>query len=461
MASSLIGQRIGDYEVVARVGTGGMGAVFEAKHPVIGKRVAVKVLHPAFARDPTTLERFVNEARVVNAIGHPAIVDIFSFGKTDEGMPYFVMEFLRGRSVFDVLAQDGVFSIGRAIDLTCQLFEVLDRAHAAGVIHRDLKPQNLFVEEGPAGARLRVLDFGIAKSMTPELGQQLTGSAILGTPGYMAPEQINSEPLTPRADLYSAGAVLFEMVTGRAVHAGSNVGQLLLKALHEEAPRASSVRPDLPPALDAYIARLLSRDPSRRPESASAALSELRRMQSMFEEEGSAATRATLPLVGERPAPAPARPKSFISGVDDKETGEHKVHRPRPELLDLELRTEPAREAIPRDGVRKSNPSRPAVEAPAPLPVAAPQSRKSIPPIRLDAAPPAPEPIAATSIDRQMVARMKDVSEPPKKAGALKWVLLVLLLVAAAIAGWYLFVHGADPGPRVGQPWLRPGVSLA
>jgi len=446
VASTLIGQRIGDYEIVARVGTGGMGAVFEAKHPVIGKRVAIKVLHPAFAQDSKTLERFVNEARVVNAIGHPAIVDIFSFGKTEEGMPYFVMEFLRGHSVHDVLEKEGVLSIGRAIELCCQLFEVLAKAHAVGVVHRDLKPQNLFIEEGPNGTRLRVLDFGIAKSMTPELGQQLTGSAILGTPGYMAPEQINSEPIGPRTDLYAAGAVLFEMVTGRAVFSGSNVGQLLLKALHDDAPRATSVRPELPPPLDAFIARLLSRAPEGRPASASAALEELKRLQATFEEEGSAETRATLPLLGDRRPAPPSKPKSFIAGVDDRETGEHRSLKPKPELHEVEARTEPAREAIPR----KSNPGRLEIAPLPPVPVA-PPARKSTPPIRLDANPPAPEPIAATSIDRQMVSRMKGVAKTePTRGGALKWVVLVLVIAAMAVAAWYFFVHGATVPHEVG-----------
>jgi serine/threonine-protein kinase len=420
VASTIIGQRLGDYEVVARVGTGGMGAVFEAKHPVIGKRVAVKVLHPAFAKDAKALERFVNEARVVNTIGHPAVVDIFSFGKTSEGMPYFVMEFLRGKSLHDVLAKEKVLSISRALGLIEQLLDVLAKAHGANIIHRDLKPQNLFIEEGPSGGRLRVLDFGIAKSLTPEIAQQLTGSAILGTPGYMAPEQINSDPVSAQTDLYSVGALLFELVTGRQAFHGSNVGQLLLKALHEDAPKASSVSPGIPAVLDAFIARLMSKDPARRPSSALGALEELKWLRQGLEEEGSAPTRVHQVLTGDR-LPA-AKPKPFVPGLDDRPTGEVRAHKPKVDMHDPGMRTEPAFE--------------PPVARKAPLRIEQlpePSASRSAP-IKLDGPPTPQAPVMSTTVDRQMVQRIE------AQAPSSRWliVVVILLLIVVGAAALYL-----------------------
>ena len=429
MAASLIGQKLGDYEVVARIGTGGMGAVFEARHPVIGKRVAIKVLHPAFAQDAKAIERFVNEARVVNTIGHPAVIDIFSFGQTAEGLHYFVMEFLKGRSV-EQLVQEGPLPLGQAIEFGCQLLEVLDTAHRANVVHRDLKPQNLFVEDGPSGARLRVLDFGIAKSMSTEFKQQLTGSAILGTPGYMAPEQIDSAPVTPRTDLYATGAVLFELLTGQQALQASNVGKLLLKALHEPARRAVSVKPDIPADLDDFVASLLERNPEQRPASAKVALDTLRGLQATIEKHGSLPTRGEVPITKEPPR-RPTRP-----GVPDKATSQVKALKPKVDMHELGQRTEPAWEHK---------------HAPAPaLPVVQRGSNPAMAKSKVDEvatrtkpkvearATPAPAPVAehgaATAVDRKMVTRMKAV-EPT--GGGKAWVVLVVLGLLGGLGAWW------------------------
>ena len=422
VAGSLIGQRVGDYEVVARIGTGGMGAVFEAKHPVIGKRVAVKVLHPAFASDPTVIERFINEARVVNAIGHPAVVDIFSFGQTPDGLHYFIMEFLKGRTVADLVNAEGALPMGVALGLIAQLLEVLDKAHAAGVVHRDLKPQNLFVEQNPTGLRLRVLDFGIAKSMTPEIRQQLTGSAILGTPGYMAPEQINSEPVTPRTDLFATGAVLFELLTGRPIFTGNNIGQMLIRALHHDAPRASSVKPDVPAELDSLVARLLSRDPAGRPASARAALDEVRALQTKLEAQGLSPTRGEVPVAVEPQRRGP------VAGVDDRLTSQSKVHKPKFDMHEAQ-RTEPA--FAPQVAARGSNPARPAEGDDATRP---------LPKVKSNPARPAPamHEVVATAIDRQMVDRMKvEADAAPAKASGTKWVVVLVVLAGLLTLGWF------------------------
>lgn len=437
VAGTLIGQRVGDYEVVSRVGTGGMGAVFEAKHPVIGKRVAVKVLHPAFGADPTALERFVNEARVVNAIGHPAVVDIFSFGQTPDGLHYFIMEFLKGRSLADLLHQEGAQPIGRALALTRQLLDVLAKAHAAGVVHRDLKPQNLFVEEGPSGQRLRVLDFGIAKSMSKELKQALTGSAILGTPGYMAPEQINSEPVTPRTDLYAVGAVLFELLTGQPVLKGGNIGQLLIKAIHEDAPRASSLKPDVPAALDAFVAKLLSREPQGRPASAAEALATVQALEGELLATGTAPTRGEVPVAldphttNKELAPVP--------GVDDKATSQARAVRPRVDMHEVGQRTEPEWSPAARRGSSGDDATRP-------VPKVKTASRAP--------QPSAPEHVAATAIDRKMVSRMK-VEAEAQPGGVGKWVVVALLVAGLGLFGWWSWQAARHEPPAA--PTVVPG----
>lgn len=445
MTGSLIGQKVGDYEIVARVGSGGMGAVFEARHPVIGKRIAVKVLHPVFAKDPKVLDRFLNEARVVNAIGHPAIVDIFSIGQTSDGLPYFLMEFLKGQSLADVLAAEGTLAIPRALELTRQLLEVLDKAHSAGVVHRDLKPQNLFIEELASGPRLRVLDFGIAKSMTAELKQMLTGSAILGTPGYMAPEQINSEPITPRTDLFSVGAVLFELVTGRQVYAGQSVGQLLMKALYEEPPLASSVKP-IPAAVDAFIARLLARESSRRPASAAEALSMLRSLDSM-PLPAPVLEPVRLPGVDDRETrnskavrPALVLEPVRLPGVDDHETRNSKAVRPAPQPMhEVEQRTEPAYapKVMPRRGDEAATRPVAAVNSQTHKEVEAVPEVATRPVGAVSRAPKdipaAPHEAFRTSVDAELVQR---VQAQLKQKSRWPWVLVVVLLVVTAAAGF-------------------------
>jgi serine/threonine protein kinase len=311
------------------------------------------------------------------------------------------------------------------------------------VVHRDLKPQNLFVEQGPTGGpRLRVLDFGIAKSMSPELKQQLTGSTILGTPGYMAPEQINSEPVTPRTDLYSTGAVLFELLTGKPVYGGTNVGQLLLKALHEEPPRASTLKPDLPAEVDDLVARLLSRDPAKRPATARAVLDEVRRLQEKLEAYGSLPTRAELPRL-EDPATT-NKDLAPVPGVDDKATGLSKAIVPKPKVdpHDVGQRTEPAF-AAPADV--RAVVQRLAIEEAQSGPTPSPRSEdatRPVPKVKSNPnrqAPAMHEVANATAVDREMVDRMKvaaDQSAP--KGGVTKWLIVGALLIIISVAGWFL-----------------------
>jgi serine/threonine-protein kinase len=208
------GVRVGDYVIERQIGEGGMGMVFAAVHPVIGKHVAIKVLSPMLAGDATSVQRFVQEARAVNQIAHPKIVDIFGFGQLPSGRHYCVMELLHGQSLKRRL--DSPIDDREAISIIAEVCEALAAAHAAGIVHRDLKPDNIFLVEDTDGTRrVKLLDFGIAKLLEdPEALKTRSGEPI-GTPRYMAPEQRQGKPVDLRTDLYALGVMMFEIFGGR------------------------------------------------------------------------------------------------------------------------------------------------------------------------------------------------------------------------------------------------------
>ena len=184
------GERFGNYELTGLIGTGGMGAVYRAVHPEIGRVVAIKVLKPELARDDAAVGRFFDEARAVNAIRHDGIVDIFDLGRRADGTAYYVMEYLAGEDLAHLLRRETRLHAPRAVALVRQVCDALAAAHRRGIIHRDLKPQNLFVIERAGETRVKILDFGIAKLMhsVPSRPQTSTG-VVLGTVHYMSPEQ--------------------------------------------------------------------------------------------------------------------------------------------------------------------------------------------------------------------------------------------------------------------------------
>jgi serine/threonine-protein kinase len=206
LSDPLIGQMLGEYQVEQALSRGGMGVVYRGVQPMIGKKVAIKVLLPDVADDPETMHRLLREARVVNAIRHPNIIDIFSFGTLPDGRHYFVMELLDGLPLDEVLRKKRRLSAVEVITVLDQSMAALGAAHAAGVVHRDLKPANIFVTTLPNQSwHITVLDFGLAK----RLGASTSTSPniVMGTPGYMAPEQIRGQSVTPATDLYAMGVV--------------------------------------------------------------------------------------------------------------------------------------------------------------------------------------------------------------------------------------------------------------
>src|SRR3954451_19995554 len=203
------GERFGNYELTGLIGTGGMGAVYRAVHPEIGRVVAIKVLKPELARDDAAVGRFFDEARAVNAIRHDGIVDIFDLGRRADGTAYFVMEYLAGEDLAHLLRRESRLHAPRAVAMMREVLGALSAAHRRGIIHRDLKPQNLFVIERAGETRVKILDFGIAKLMHSGRPQTSPG-VVLGTVHYMSPEQAQGEPVGERADLYSVGCILYQ-----------------------------------------------------------------------------------------------------------------------------------------------------------------------------------------------------------------------------------------------------------
>ena len=296
----LIGAMLGEYQVQGVLGSGGMGRVYRGLQPIIGKPVAIKVLKPEVAADPSLVSGLIAEARAVNAIRHPGIVDIFSFGETPDGRQYVVMELVDGQPLDQYLLEHGKLSAQQVIDILTLLLSALGAAHAAGVIHRDLKPANLMVTTLPEGAfRVKILDFGLAKlsSKGAETTRQTTG-IIRGTPHYVPPEQARAQPVSGRTDLYAVGVIAFELLTGTVPFNAPSIIDVISMHCNQPAPRPSSREPSVPEALDELVLQLLEKKPEQRPESADAVR---RQLIAIRHELSSAQTQVTA-----RPRPVPS-----------------------------------------------------------------------------------------------------------------------------------------------------------
>ena len=270
-----VGQTVGNYNITAKLGEGGMGTVFLAEHPVIGSKVALKAILPQFARSAEVFSRFVNEAKAVNQIGHDHIIDITDFGITPAGDYYFMMEYLEGQGLGEAISKNGAFAPARALNIAVQIADALDASHAHGIIHRDLKPENIFlkIHDGVEDF-VKVLDFGLAKltSSEDEPSHSRTG-AVMGTPYYMSPEQCEGRAeIDHRSDIYSLGVILFEMLTGMIPFGGRGHGEIIIKHVTVPPPSIRSLVPGLSPALDMILFRVLSKAPALRFQS----MSELR-----------------------------------------------------------------------------------------------------------------------------------------------------------------------------------------
>ncbi|HNN93536.1 MAG TPA: serine/threonine-protein kinase [Pseudomonadota bacterium] len=282
----VVGQQIGSYRIERLIEEGGMGAVFEALHPEIGRRAAVKLLRRNFARDPEFAARFLNEARAANLVGHPNIVEIFEFGRLADETPYIIMEFLSGQSLASRLQKSPRPTLVETLEWCRQVAHAMSAAHEKGIVHRDLKPENIFLVPDPvnaSGLRVKILDFGIAK-LRPE--QSVGGAAMtragttMGSPAYMAPEQCYElGQVGDRADVYALGIILYELLAGRPPFVAQMPAEVIVMQAKATPPPLRQAAPDVPEPVASLVHRLLQKQPEARPSMAEV-LTALVRLQS-------------------------------------------------------------------------------------------------------------------------------------------------------------------------------------
>ncbi len=275
------------YRLDEELGRGGMGAVYRAMHLLVRKEFAVKVLNAELAQNSRTTKRFLLEAQAAGRIGHPGILEVYDVGEDNEGQPFLVMELLRGEPLSSWMRRTRVRP-DTAAWIAIEVLDILAAAHEAGVIHRDVKPQNVFLVRTPSGPpRVKLLDFGIAKFREHDGGTVTRSGEIIGSPLYMAPEQARGESdIDGRADVWSVGAMLYEMLTGGAAHAASTPVAVLAKILTQPAPPPSSCGRAIPLGIDETTTRALAIDREARFESAAAMAEALRAARASEGREG-------------------------------------------------------------------------------------------------------------------------------------------------------------------------------
>jgi eukaryotic-like serine/threonine-protein kinase len=302
----MIGQLLaGRYELQDLAGTGGMSSVYKARDAVLERTVAIKILHDHYADDPEYVERFRREARALAQLNHPNIVTVIDRGEF-EGRQFIVFEHVDGETLKSLVEREGALPIDQAISLVHQVARGLAFAHEHGVVHRDVKPHNVLIDEDGVA---KVTDFGIARSIDPSDGLTETGT-LLGTSEYIAPEQASGQRVDERSDQYSLGTVLFELLTGEPPYSGETFVAIAMKHVREPVPSARKRRPDVSPRLDAIVGRAMSKRPEARFPSTEAMMAALEAERAgtpapPAEVEG-ATEQIRLPAESERP-PGPGR----------------------------------------------------------------------------------------------------------------------------------------------------------
>jgi eukaryotic-like serine/threonine-protein kinase len=259
----------GRYRVLGKVAAGGMGEVYRAHDAVLAREVAIKVLHPSLAGDAGFVERFRREARSAAGLNHPNVVHVHDWGAVD-GVYFMVMEYVRGQSLRDVLNAEGVLAPATAAEILLQVLAALDHAHRKGIVHRDVKPENIMLT--PEGVA-KVADFGLARAYAD--GRSTQAGMVTGTVQYLAPEQLQGEPADPRTDLYSLGIVAYELLTGRVPFDGETQMAIAYRHLRDRVPRVSARNPAVPAGLDGWVASMTEKDRELRPESTAEARRDL------------------------------------------------------------------------------------------------------------------------------------------------------------------------------------------
>jgi serine/threonine-protein kinase len=261
---SLVGTTLaGKYRIDARLNEGGMGTVYRGCHVLMDKTVAIKVLRPSLAADEKIVARFSREARAASRISHPNAISVTDFGEDESGHVFLVMEFLSGKTLKQVIRDEGPLPLARVVDITRQIGDALNAAHSQGVVHRDLKSDNIMLLDTMTGDHAKVLDFGIAKVNEPDGGVDTNLTApnlVIGTPQYMSPEQCSQDvEIDSRSDIYSLGVILFEMLVGHVPFSGDSPTMVMMKHLQEPVPSVLVERSDLPASVARVVARAMAK----------------------------------------------------------------------------------------------------------------------------------------------------------------------------------------------------------
>jgi serine/threonine-protein kinase len=270
------------YLIGARVARGGMASVYEATDTRLDRTVAVKVMHPGLGDDQEFAERFVREARAAARLNHPHVVGVYDQGDdTSDGQDtvFLVMEYVPGHTLRDVIRKEAPMPPSRALALLEPVVSALAAAHRAGLIHRDVKPENVLIADEAHGGRIKVADFGLAKAVSADTQHTATGGVLIGTVSYLAPELVVDGRADARADVYAAGVVLYELLTGSKPHEGESPIQVAYRHVHHDVPMPSLLHPGIPDYVDALVARATSRDREHRPADATVLLHHLHRVE--------------------------------------------------------------------------------------------------------------------------------------------------------------------------------------
>lgn len=325
LADPLVGRVLdGRYHVESRLARGGMATVYLALDRRLDRTVAVKVMHPQLAEDEEFVSRFIREAKSAARLSHPNVVAVYDQG-ADDGTVFLAMEHVAGRTLRDLMREKGRLSARQTLDVMESVLAALGAAHHAGIVHRDVKPENVLLADD---GRIKVADFGLARAVSGATSHTSATGVLMGTVAYLSPEQVERGVADPRSDVYAAGILLFEMLTGAKPYDGETAIQVAYRHVHDDVPVPSSLVPGLPGALDALVARATSRDPDGRPDDARRFLAEVAQVRrGLSDAELDTAGRATLPTPAmSAPAhtmvvPVPAPPATATGPARGGDTG--------------------------------------------------------------------------------------------------------------------------------------------
>ncbi|MFP5283165.1 MAG: protein kinase domain-containing protein, partial [Actinomycetes bacterium] len=386
----------GRYHITTRLARGGMATVYRAVDTRLTRTVAVKVMHVGLGDDDDFARKFDREARAAARLSHPNVVSVFDQG-TDQGRPYIVMEFVEGETLRDVLNREAPLTPLRALEVIEPVLSALAAAHDAGLVHRDVKPENVLMSER---GQIKVADFGLAKAISSQTSTATQG-LLIGTVSYLPPELVVTGKADARSDVYSAGVVLFELLTGSKPHTGETPIQVAYAHVHRDVPPPSTYRTagPVPPYLDALVAAATARDADRRPADARVLLASVRRVRAALRDGLTDDPELTQDL---RLLPDTA---------------------PQPEVSEFEVTTQ---RVVPRPEVAP----RPVVDAPPPV------TRGPRPPAGSRAL--AAEPGTPHRLSPAQLEAHRQRSAAARRRGWLALLLVLLLAAGAALAGWYV-----------------------